>query len=312
MKSNNKKNESIVILAPNNILDIYVEALKFSFGVEDIILVSDSESNDYRINIINEINDNKKVKKVIFFDYCYTFHQLIQKISNNKDKYIIIKNAVAEMTSSYIYDYIKYYFEYLDRGLVNKIAFLDPNFYLENNKKLVNLTLDVPKQIEKNKENSNFGVISYDFYEYHNFFNQICAIKKITNDSINIFNPCNITKEFCQDFDIKYKEFDTIEEIINNSKCLLYVNFCYDDNLYLLKCIDNKKVCVMGNFDFGEDFKYLNDTLVIKSDDDINEISNKLLNSYENREDLLNSLVDYRKMVSSLSKDQIANFLNEE
>ena len=309
MKNNNENR--IIILAPNNISDIYIEALKFSFNVENIILVSDERDNEYRDNLINEINNDKNISKVIFFDYCYIYHQLIQRISNKKDKFIIIKNAISEMNSSYIYNYIKYYLEYLDRGIIKKIAFLDPNFYLEKNDKLIGLKLDIPVEQQTQEYKNNFGIISYDFYEYHNFFNQASAIEKITDDSINIFSPCNITKTFFNDFEIKYNSYDTLEEIINNSKVILYINFCYTDILYLLRCIDKNKVCFMGNFNYNEKYELLNNLLVISSDDDINEIAQKtsITNDKKKLAQILKLQKEFRQEYSDLSKKEIVRFL---
>ena len=67
--------------------------------------------------------------------------------------------------------------------------------------------------------------------------------------------------------------------------------------------------CVLGNTDIFDKYPKLKKFLVLKSDDDISEIANKIDSVKENREIIIKEYEKFRKKYSEESKKNIIKFL---
>ena len=77
---------------------------------------------------------------------------------------------------------------------------------------------------------------------------------------------------------------DSLDNVIKDNYVNLYCKFTNIDPSYFFKSMDLGIPCIMGNTDILDNNKILKDLLVLKSDDDVNEIAEKINNIKENYE----------------------------
>ena len=101
------------------------------------------------------------------------------------------------------------------------------------------------------------------------------------------------TKNFIEFFKLNCKKEANIDEIMKNNFINLYINFT-NTNIELIKKSFNLGIpCLVGNTTYFDNNKYLKEHLVVKSDDDINEIADKINFVKNNREKIMN---EYSKL----------------
>ena len=101
------------------------------------------------------------------------------------------------------------------------------------------------------------------------------------------------TKEFIRFFDLKCEIKENIDEVMSDNFVNLYVNFTNTNNELILNSFNKGVPCIVGNTDIFDNNKYLKEHLVIKSDDDINEIASKINFVRENYKKILE---EYNKL----------------
>ena len=84
------------------------------------------------------------------------------------------------------------------------------------------------------------------------------------------------TTHFYKYFNINSKVFDNIDDVIEDNFVNLYINFTNTNKELILKSYNCGVPVIVGNTDFYDNNKYLKEHLVVKSDDDVNEISEKI------------------------------------
>ena len=84
------------------------------------------------------------------------------------------------------------------------------------------------------------------------------------------------TKEFISFFNLKCKKEENIDNVIKDNFVNLYVNFTNTNNELIKKSFDLGIPCIVGNTNYFDNNKYLKENLVVKSDDDLREISEKI------------------------------------
>ena len=117
------------------------------------------------------------------------------------------------------------------------------------------------------------------------------------------------TREFIQFFDIKDKDVDTLDEAMKDNMINLYCNFTGSNNELVLKSMDMGVPCLLGNSDLFDEYKTLKKYLVLKSDDDIGEIADKINLVIKNKNEIMKEYSIFRKDYTNKSKENVKNFL---
>ena len=129
-------------------------------------------------------------------------------------------------------------------------------------------------------------------------------------DEVKIISNMPATKHFIEFFDIKANIKETVYEVIENNYVNLYCNFTGNNMELILKSIDNEIPCLLGNTNIFNKYPTLQEYLVLKSDDDINEIANKIKQIKENKDKIIKELKSFRNEYTHKSKKQIKEFLS--
>jgi hypothetical protein len=301
-----KKNGNLVLL-PEYIKN-QEDSVKLMFN-NVIILHEDTPKEDIEF-IINEINQ-KQVETLILYNYIDSYRKIIPAVKKSTKIDWIITNPIASLTDGSIMNILRTIMEFNDRMMINKIGCYDESFYkvlkkAKYNAELLYPDVNISKQSYKK---GNIGIISNDFDPKHGYYNMLTALKLIDFDTVKINSNMPATNNFVAKFRIKSEFCDSISETMKNNEVNLYVNFTNNDKTIILKSLDMGIPCIVGNTELFDSNKKLKELLVLNSDDDVNEIADKINLARQNRTIILKEYEKFRINYSEKSRKQVDKFL---
>ena len=111
--------------------------------------------------------------------------------------------------------------------------------------------------------------------------------------------------KFCKKVGIKVIKTKDLTSTLSDNDINLYVNFCDTNYALILESMDKGIPCILGNTDFFDNNKLLKDSLVLKSDDNINEIKEKINEVKKNKSKILKEYNIFRKKYSKKAKESL-------
>ena len=307
-----KKPDKYIVLIPTADQNI-LEGIKYSF--DNVIYLDFEPTVEDAKTLINYINSNDNVKELIVFDYHEFYRQILPEIKRKKEIKWILKNNFASLTKGKNRDSYRNMYEFYKRKIVSSIGVLDKETYevFKNAGYNVNLIyLDIEKEKMKDNSKSNsIGLIGDDYNPNHNIYNELSAIKLIKDYSfIKMIRCMPATEHFISYFGIKEKHVDTLSDAMRDNYVNLYCNFTSFNTCKIIKSFDMGVPVILGNTSIFDDYKLLKAFLVLKSDDDISEIANKIDNTKDNYKKIFDEYNKFRSDYSKKSKESIKKFLN--
>jgi len=289
--SSNKK----LLLLPKSEKEYY-DCFKYMYG--DCVIIIDDLFSDYNslVGLLNE-----KVDEL----YMVNFHYLFRKILPNLNK-SIIKNElflcnVANFTNQYVLPIFNDITEFYERKLIDKIYALDESVYemlKKNDYNIEKLELKLPFNGNislQNKEKLSIGILSNDYDPVGNFYNMLTSTAMVRELSFVKFIPyMNASREFFNHFEINHKFVENLDEVIKDNYVNLYCNFTNTNPILVIKSMDMGIPCIVGNTSMFDDNRVLKDLLVLKSDDDVNEIAERINNIKKNYENIFKEYTKWR------------------
>lgn len=279
-----------IVLIPET-EDKYINGVCFSFGKKNVKIIKESTPKKEVDELISNINKN--YEKVIFFELTNVFSEMLPCISKKVKVSWIFKYPIAYFSKIYIYNYFLQTLENKKRDLINDIYVLDYDLYYTFKNKVKYLKLDVEEK-KKSEVKNEIGIIGMDYEEFSSFYNMLSACTFIDITNVKVENKIDATKNFEKDFNIKIKKCSSYSEILENSKVNLYTAFAGISPIVVLESLDQGIPCIVGNTNMFDSNAYLKEQLVLKSDDDINEIVDKIKNAIENKKEILEEYKKYR------------------
>lgn len=303
-----KKNETLVLL-PKSSEDYYKS---FNYMFENVVIVPELFEEN-RVIGINDLINEKAIKNLILVDYADVYRFIIPYLSSNISIKWIMTYPLASLTNGAIMNVLRNMLEFYDRDLVNRIGLFDNSLYLSLKKAgypVFHLLPDF-NYIQKEIPNSNdLSIISFDYNPNHGYYNMLSALKLIQYDKVKLNFTMQATKNFVNDFNIKYEEISDLDLLSKNNALNMYVNFTNSEICKILESMDYGIPCLLGNTDLFDNFKYLKKMLVLNSDDDVDEIALKIKNILSNRQEIINEYVKFRKWYIQCSSDLVKKFLD--
>lgn len=289
---NKYKNKQHIVFLPNYDLEIF-DSLEFTIG--NIIKINNISNNKEVINILNQ----SKIKKIYLVGNDDFYRFLLPRINKNIEVCWIFKNSFSDLSNGGVRYVLNCIFEFIDRSLVDTIGCIDKDTMkvFENAKyncEYINLKI---KQTKSKKENYNntIGILSNDYDPNNNYYNQLAALTFIDYDYVKFKGIMLATKHFIDFFNIKNKKLENNDEIMKGNIVNLYINFTNTNIELIQKSFNYGVPCIVGNTNYFDSNRYLKEHLVMKSDDDINEIVEKINYIKENRDNILD---EYQKFKS--------------
>ncbi len=262
------------------------------------------------INFIDFVHKNE-VKEIILIDYRLEYEMITDRLSDTTKISTILTFDLASLTNEYCITVHDAILNLYNNKKLSKIGVLDKNLYLllkTRFEKVYHLFLDMPK-VEKNEtKQEGIAILSDSADAKHSYYNSLSAIKLI-GERPNLANRIDLVKGFNKEFKIEPRDFETREDMLKASEIALYINFCNSDDTVFFTCMDLGVPCIVGNNTLFENNKTLKELLQVKSDDDINEIADKIKEVRKNKEAILKEYQEYRKQYTKKSKESIKNFL---
>lgn len=302
-------NKKYLVIVPYLCKDLY-ESFRFSF---DNVILMEKNISDVD-NILKFINRNN-FKQLIFVDYLSEYDQIINNLINSSEIKFIFTKALGSLSNSMVYESFSKIDTFYQNKIVSSIAFLDRNFYeaLKNKyKSIYHIVLDVErnKKINNDKYECTIGLLNDDINSCHSFYNELSAIKLLNDYVVKVLNPSKVTKSFVKLFDIRKKYVNSYSKLISSNVVNLYINFTDNNMLNFIKSMDCGVPCILGNNDLIDQSSKLGKNLIVKSDDNIDEIAAKILNVIKNRREILDDYKEFRDDYAVKSRKSISKFLD--
>ena len=301
------KEKEYVVLLPKCDYDIK-ESVEYSF--KNIIYLDYDLTREDAQLLIDFINNESE--QLILFDYDDFYRLVLPYIRKQKKVKWVFKNNLASLTDGCVRTTFSSIMEFYDRNIVNKIGCLDISTYEVLKKGGYNveyIKLDIKRVTSKKIKSNSIGLIGNDYNPNHNIYNELTAIKMVDYDCIKMIRTMPATEHFINFFNIKEEKVNDIEEVISNNFINLYCNFTFTNNELILKSMDKGIPCLLGNTDIFDDYPKLKDILVLKSDDDVNEIAEKIRNIKKNNNDIIKEYDKFRKQYQKDSVKSIDKLL---
>lgn len=300
-------NKKYLVIVPKMSIDL-LESFNYSFG-NTILITTDYDDKEFMIRFINQNN----FKKIVFVNYQMEYEAIIDSINKKTSIDFIFTESLASFSNEFIYNIYKSIYNLHKKTPNSTLGIVDYSLYesLKNNKENVKrILLDYKINNKKVKIHKNtVGILNTDCDPKYSYFNELSSIKLLEKTTVNVQNIWKTAKEFLKEFGIKYKNYSSIDKILNTSEINLYINFTGNNISLFLRSMDNGIPCILGNSEILDSNDYLKSMLVMKSDDDVNEIAEKIEGARKNKKEILKKYKEFRKKYSEESKKTIEEFL---
>lgn len=290
-------NKKYLIIIPDSEKNLFAD---FEYTLQNTIIMKNSVDDiNFFIKFINQNN----ISKIIFVDYQIEYEEVINNLKKSHEIDFIFTKALGALSDQHIYYMFTSIYKLYKDKIVTKLAFLDRGFYKSlklKNKNIFYLKLDTPISSNTNyvASEKSIGIIGNQNNDKHSFYNCLSAIKLSKKYKVKLYRPNHITKEFLKTFSIECKIVNAREKLIKENVINLYVNFTDNNNLEFIKSMDNGIPCILGNNEIIDKNSKLSDYLVVKSDDNIDEIASKIDQIPKIKDDILKEYKKFREEYS--------------
>lgn len=300
------------------------------FGKDNSIKLYEIFNDKQISNIANAIVKHN-FKQVIFSTMAYGYKDLAERIYelNSKIKIKFMWHGSHALFVNYNeQSFLEDLLQLQKRGIVHSIGFFKSamaDFYLAkgyNAKLLMNdVNIKDKDDYNKNKEDKRLKIGLYssgDRWE-KNTYNQLSACAMVKDAYIDIIPETKLATSFCKLMSIKtvtddapmsLKRKHLLRRMANND-VNLYVTFTECSPMIPLESFELGVPCIIGNnTDYFKNSK-LNDLVVVKEEDNIDEIYDKINICLEKRDEIMNLYKEWKKDYSEKVKKLKEDFLND-
>ena len=298
------------------------------FGKENSIELYEIFNKKQIINIAQAIV-NRNFRQVIFATMAYGYKDLAEKI-HELNSNIKIKFMWHGSHSLFVnYNEQKFLEELLQlqkRGIVSTIGFFKSAMADFYNKKGYNSCLlmnDVNLENKYEKDNNDkrlkIGLYSSGDRWEKNTYNQLSSCAMVKDAYVDVIPNTKLATSFCKLMNIKMVDNnssmavsrDELLKRMASNDVNLYVTFTECSPMIPLESFELGVPCVIGNNTYFFKNSKLNDMLVVKEEDSIDEIYEKINIAIENKEEIMSL---YKEWKAEYSKEVIKlkeEFLNK-
>lgn len=258
----------------------------------------------------------KRFEQVIFATMAYGYKDLAEEI-HNLDENVKIKFMWHGSHSLFVnFNEQKYLEELLQlqkRGIVDTVGYFKSamaEFYSKKGYKSCHLMNDV--NLNKSFANSTDNKLKIGLYSSgdrweKNTYNQLSAIAMVEDAYVDVIPNTQLAKSFCELMHIKTIDENAPmslnrEELLSrmaNNSVNLYVTFTECSPMIPLESFEVGVPCVIGNnTDFFKGNK-LEDFVVVKEEDSIDEIYDKINICIDKKDEIMNLYREWKKDYSA-------------
>ncbi|MEG2348018.1 MAG: hypothetical protein RSB67_00030 [Clostridia bacterium] len=316
-KINLLKNKDIIAIYNPECLGI-MNSTKDLFGDENTIAIKEL-LNERQIEYVVEAFSTVKAKQIIFSSITFGWGKLISKLHEKRPdiKIKIFWHGAHAMLIQRDESYFFYkVLALLEEKVIYSIAFAKysmaefytkkgyKSYFLPNTIKSEKLN-EIKKRnntIRKDNKNVYIGLYSAGERWEKNTYNQLSSVSMIKNAIVDIIPVTDLGKSFCKLFNIKindetlnYMSREKLLERIKDNDVNMYVTFTECSPMLPLESLELGVPCITGNnhnyFKGTKLFEYL----VVDSEDNIDEIAEKLQYAIKNKEEIISLYKSWKK-----------------
>ncbi|MEG1010032.1 MAG: glycosyltransferase [Clostridia bacterium] len=325
-----KDREYLAIYNPENI-GIMNSTIDL-FGKENSLALGEILNKKQEKILLNKFKD-LKVKQIIFSSITFGIKSLIERIHIIRPdiKLSFFWHGAHPMLIQQDEPYFFYMvLDLLNSNVVDKIAFAKESmaiFYKEkgyNSYFLPNTIksniideMNINNAFNRKNDNTYIGIYSAGERWEKNTFNQLSAASMIKKSVIDILPITKLVKSFCKlmkitlnDEKIKYM---SREKLLARMKCNdvnLYVTFTECSPMLPLESLEVGVPCITGNNHHYFKNTKLFDYLVVNSEDNIDEIVDKINLCLNNKDDIINLYKKWKVEYDLFVKDKFKEFID--
>ena len=294
-------NLKYLVIIPIGYKDMF-ESINYTF--DNTIIM---ENNIEDVNLIIKFINQNNIKDIIFVDYFPDYTLIMNGLLEKHDYKILYTKTLASLSNVGYYDMYKTILELLNNNTIKSIGVLDESMYevMKTTKKATQIYLNIGEQ-EESEESNTIGLLNIQDNDYHSFYNELSAIKLCHDKIAKIRKPGPTTKEFISNFNIP-TIIKKDEDIIKNNCLNLNINFTEICTHNFLKSMNQSIPCIIGNNSFlsGDLEKYL----VVNSDDNIDEIKEKIEYVLDNKDKIMKLYQTFKKEYDKKTNKLVEEFL---
>lgn len=299
------KNYKVIISSKED----YYKSINYCFGKENIMQL-ESEEKITKISYMS--SQLLKVQNVVFYTISDSNDILFNMLPRSIKKYIIFPYSVTELSDPKKMSELLLIIRYIDMKMLSGVYCIDYNTYLlfKEQYQFKYIKLDITAKTDSNNNNS-IGIIAKPNDYYSTIVNELSAITLTKNKEVRLMKPLKVVRSFAKRFGIKVRKEKLLEDTIRNNNINLYINFSSTCYTFILESMDMGIPCIVGNTDLFDDNKLLKEYLVMKSDDDINEMKERIELVTKDKKIILNEYQKFRKNYKKIANKSIEKFKNE-
>ncbi len=288
--------------------EVLLESFAYSFGN---VLPFNNTVED--VEFVTKFLRRNIVRRLTFVDYYGEYNEIINSLVEECPIDLIFTGGLGELSDPLWLQTFDWMCEKNSCGVAEKIGFLDPSLYDAMKKSSCEaryVKLDLPRVKNKTVGSSRMiGILGSDTSHYANFYNQLSSFAFLEGYVAKVLNPSKVSQEFALEYGITIEAVKTTNELTTGNVCNVKVDFAGSSVATFMKSMDMGVPCVVGNNSFLEEGSKLNEYLVVKSDDDVREIAEKIKGAIEKREKILEAYEPFRKKWSKESRALVEDFL---
>lgn len=283
-------NLDYIICVPSNAKNLYEG---FTNTFKNVLLFNNTVED---VSFFKQFFKQNNIKKVIFVDYLYEYDEIIRNFSCDITINFILTKALGSLSNEFNLLYFNKIMDLYKQNIITKIGVLDPNLYEILKKKYnVNLIyLTINGDFISNSKDNAIGLLNKDTDFKDSYYNELSGIS-LLDYKANIYNPTKVTKHFLKDFNINHSIFKNYNKMLSSSSINLFINFTSANLIPFLKSMNMGIPCILGNTRMLDKYTELKEYLVVDSDDDSNEIADKITRAIDNKEKIIKLYQKFKK-----------------
>lgn len=299
-----KKNKKTLLLVREQD-KLMKKVMEYNFKDAEVRVIPESYTPFDREDLATEINNN--YENLILYSYYDQFNELLPLIKKTVHRKWIVDFSVSALSISYIFQNLTLLLEYQDRGLIDTIASIQYSLYATFKDRMKYIVLDYEDN-NKDKKEDRIGILNKDYEDIANFYNEISGVAISSIKKARVLNAINPTLAFSKDFNVELEIEKDIEKLVYGNKVNLDVEFSDISPITFIMSMDAGIPCILGNTPLLANSE-LEDMLVVDSDDDVEEIKDKIEYALENTDKIMKKYEKWRADYKKLSSKTIEEFM---
>lgn len=299
-----KKNKKTLLLVREQD-KLMKKVMEYNFKDAEVRVIPESYTPFDREDLATEINNN--YENLILYSYYDQFNELLPLIKKTVHRKWIVDFSVSALSISYIFQNLTLLLEYQDRGLIDTIAAMQYGLYATFKDRMKYIVLDYEDN-NKTKKEDRIGILNKDYEDIANFYNQISGVAISNIKKARVLNAINPTLAFSRDFNVELEIEKDIEKLVYGNKVNLDVEFSDISPITFIMSMDAGIPCILGNTSLLANSE-LENMLVVDSDDDVEEIKDKIEYALKNTDKIMKKYEKWRADYKKLSSKTIEEFM---